>query len=153
MIAAMDTSGIIIHKIYTGYLNGELYLAFLRDLKMRVGRRKIAILYDGLSVHKLKAASELMDSYKWIPILNIAYSPENNAIEFYWQMLKRKYREQMMLNFVIIDGKPQDLQQRLMDILNGLMDRFGNYDTTEMIEVSIRNIEKALGMNLDELTV
>lgn len=54
---------------------------------------RVALLYDGLSVHKTSSIQDaLMREFGWLPMLNIAYQPNNNPIEAYFSVIKRAYR-------------------------------------------------------------
>jgi hypothetical protein len=72
----------------------------LYELFEIVGPKKVAILFDGLSVHKMKMSLQLiLIEFGWIGMLNVAYSPKQNPIEIYFSMIKRNYRKLLLRNF------------------------------------------------------
>jgi hypothetical protein len=59
------------------YVNGAIYKYFLNELFQKLGGEKIALLFDGFSVHNSYSVWQIiLKKYKWIGILNIAYSTE-----------------------------------------------------------------------------
>jgi transposase len=97
VISVIDANGLAHKKKLNGFINGEIYRQFLRELEFKVGSQNIAIFFDGLSVHKMKASWELiLKEFSWIGILNVAYSPDFNPIELYFSMIKREFRKNLL---------------------------------------------------------
>jgi hypothetical protein len=60
VITVIDVNGIVHKKNINGFINGEIYRQFLRELEIKVGSQNIAIFFDGLSVHKMRASWKLI---------------------------------------------------------------------------------------------
>lgn len=73
-VVAMDWRGVVHFEVFQGWLNTERYLQFLKNLKLYTLNEKIALFYDGLSVHLAKPVKRLIFlEYQWLGILNEAY--------------------------------------------------------------------------------
>lgn len=69
-------------------------MGFLKRIKAKLPRNdRVALFYDGLSVHKTRAVQDtIMREMGWLPIQNVAYQPNANPIEGYFAIIKRSYR-------------------------------------------------------------
>ena len=54
VIKVIDVNGLVHKKNINGFINGEIYRQFLRELEIKVGSQNIAIFFDGLSMHKMR---------------------------------------------------------------------------------------------------
>jgi hypothetical protein len=80
---AIDENGIVHHEFTEGRYDQNAYLDFLRRMRSKYDKNKrLAVFYDGLSAHTTKAVVQaVIDELKILPIQNIAYEPNCNAIE------------------------------------------------------------------------
>jgi hypothetical protein len=60
VITVIDLNGLVHKKNINGFINGEIYRQFLRELEIKVGSQNIAIFFDGLSMHKMRDSWELI---------------------------------------------------------------------------------------------
>ena len=60
VITVIDVNGLVHKKNINGFINGEIYRKFLRELEIKVGSQNIAIFFDGLSMHNMRDSWELI---------------------------------------------------------------------------------------------
>ena len=82
IIAAVNTKGLIHHKIIQPPLRIPLYIEFLQELKMILDSESVALFYDGLSTHTSYKALQFIDECGWIGIKNVAYSYFDNPMQY-----------------------------------------------------------------------
>jgi carbamoylphosphate synthase large subunit len=59
-----------------------------------LGNKQVALFYDGLLAHKTKVVTYFIDfNLRLSRTLNVAYSSENNPIEYVFSQIKIKYRK------------------------------------------------------------
>ena len=68
-------------------INGTKFLAFIKRLRRK--HRKLCIIADNASWHLTKRVMKFIKSAGIILIRLLAYSPELNPIEQYWQNVKK----------------------------------------------------------------
>ena len=73
-------------------INAQKFKEFLVNLRHKYPFRKIAIVMDNLQVHKTKAVQKKMRELQLEVIWNVPYSPEYNAIEYVFAMVKKNYK-------------------------------------------------------------
>lgn len=75
-----------------GSVNAERFLAFLKQVKRRMGGRKLILVIDNLRVHKAKVVKEYLAQEKhWLTVEYLPpYAPELNPSEYIWSSGKRK---------------------------------------------------------------
>ena len=75
---------------------------------------RVALLYDGLSVHKTKAVLKmLIDDFNWIPVNNIAYSPKMAWVECWFKDFKHQWRSQMARLLVLRQSENHSVREKL----------------------------------------
>lgn len=93
----MDDMNLVYLEKFRGYLNKSKYLKFLNNLKKLYPNEKINLFHDGLSVHKTKLVTDHIDkNLKWMRILNVAYTSDDNPIETVSGRLKQIYRKKLL---------------------------------------------------------
>ena len=140
VFVAIDELGICHSEFIQGKYTSDYYMDVLRRLHKKVGKgRPVALLYDGLSLHKTKAAtSMLVDEFGWLPLLNIAYSPRNNPCEALFAIVKRVYRAKFAhVNAqLMISGSSEKLPFNRKDIVAQIIDDFKERDNSKIIYAS-----------------
>ena len=70
----------------------EKLLFILRDLKLRYGKSRFLLLWDGLPAHKAKVVRKFIEeNTSWLAVRRFpAYAPELNPQEYLWSAVKRK---------------------------------------------------------------
>jgi len=70
----------------------EKIISILEDLKLRYGRKRLVLIWDGLPAHKAKIVQTFIrENASWLTVHRFpAYSPEFNPQEFMWSAVKRK---------------------------------------------------------------
>lgn len=74
-------------------INRDSFIDFLRILRRRNGKRRLALFMDNLTVHKAKPVVEVMEKLNIEPIWNAVYSPQFNPIEMSFSKLKLLYKK------------------------------------------------------------
>ena len=92
LLMAINTSGIVCHKIINGPFNSESFNRFLdKDLIPKIGPQNI-ILMDNARIHHARLVQETLNNrrvnYAFLP----PYSPQLNPIEEIFAMIKNQYR-------------------------------------------------------------
>ena len=89
VIATMTAErGMGLCLIYMTAVDADDFVAFLRKLRAKLGRRPIALFMDQLPVHKSKDVRPAYDRLDITPIYNVGYSPELNPIEAVFSKVK-----------------------------------------------------------------
>ena len=143
-MAVISEDGLIYHEVIKGYMDTKKYLAFLDNLYEKVGKnRKVTYLFDGLSVHKTKDAYEWLDSKGWLPCLNIAYSPQFNAIELSFQVIKHRYRLKLLKNRTqrFLGNNVRILSTK--DLVESVLQEYEKVHALLAIIKSLKNLEEA----------
>ena len=93
LIGAIALDGVRALRRVVGYVNGEEFLAFLReDLGPCLNKGDIVIM-DGPSIHKVAGVTEALAEHGATALFLPAYSPELNPIEMTWAWLKKLVRD------------------------------------------------------------
>jgi transposase len=79
-----------------------IFLEFLQKLSDSMGGKPFALFMDRLTVHRMLTVREKMESLNILCILNIAASPDLNAIETCFAQCKRHYKKER-LNALVND--------------------------------------------------
>ncbi len=109
VIATMTAErGMGLCLIYMTAVDADDFVAFLRKLRAKLGRRPIALFMDQLPVHKSKDVRPAYDRLDITPIYNVAYSPEFNPIEAVFSKVKRHFSSQRLHNLVTKIGFNMD---------------------------------------------
>ena len=70
----------------------EKFLPYLQQLRQSNQKKKIAIFFDNLTVHKSKVVTELMDKLGIEYIYNVPYAPDYNPCESCLSVVKNYYK-------------------------------------------------------------
>ena len=91
VISAVTSSGAFWFSTYTGMLNAQRFIGFLRAF-LRGRRRKVFLVIDGHPAHKAKVVREFLEARKdRIEIVMLPpYAPDLNPDEFVWNHLKKQ---------------------------------------------------------------
>jgi len=110
-LASMTTEkGMLLVHIYEHPVKEPEFCAHLSKLRIKAGRRPIALFMDNLWVHKNAQVRELMVKLDIRPIYNVAYSPEFNPIEAVFSKVKRQFSCQRLHNLVTKIGFNMDTE-------------------------------------------
>jgi transposase len=92
LIGAIALDGTRALREVEGYVNGDVFVSFLReDLGPHLNPGDIVIM-DGPSIHKVAGVAEALAERGATPLYLPAYSPELNPIEMTWAWIKRLLR-------------------------------------------------------------
>ena len=92
--AATDRQGrVVAYAIEKKSFDRVSFLAFLKQLRQKVKRKKFNIFLDGCSTHHTAEVSEYCRRSNINLIFNSAHSPEFNPIERLWWLLKKIIRK------------------------------------------------------------
>lgn len=93
LIGAIALDGVRALRQVDGYVNGDEFLAFLReDLGPRLNKGDVVIM-DGPSIHKVAGVTEALAEFGATALYLPAYSPELNPIEMTWAWIKKLVRD------------------------------------------------------------
>ena len=105
-------------ELYETALNQELFLGFLRNLKSKTKRRKVALYMDNLNVHQTSLVTSTMDQLKLDYIYNAPYSPETNPIELCFAYIKQEYKKRRLQK--LVTGESYDPVRLIEETLQGI---------------------------------
>ena len=92
-VGALRTTGMTAPMVVDGAMNGELFLAYVRQQLLRTLKRGDVVIMDNLSSHKgaqVRTAIESVGAHlRFLP----PYSPDLNPIELAFSKLKSKLRK------------------------------------------------------------
>lgn len=96
--SAVSSKGAFWFAIYTGGLNGALFVTFLRKLMHR-RRKPLHLILDNLPAHKTRAVRDYVDSLRGQLTLHFlpGYAPDLNPDELVWSYAKRTGRARQPL--------------------------------------------------------
>ena len=80
------------------------FLPYVQELRCNNPKKKIAVFFDNLTVHKSKDVTELMDKLGIKYLYNVPYAPDCNPTESCISVVKNHYKRQK-LNF-LVNEKP-----------------------------------------------
>ncbi len=76
LIAAIsEDGGLIDYAIHPRAINTEVFVAFVRQLSLKLGGDDYALFLDNLSVHKTREAKLLFEELNITEIFNVPYCP------------------------------------------------------------------------------
>ena len=97
VIAAVNSDfGLVLTDSKEIVTNEERILEFIPKLSFRMGGEPFALFMDNLSCHKTPTVMELYAKLDIDPIFNIADSPDFNAIEVCFSVVKLSYKQQWL---------------------------------------------------------
>ena len=103
-----EEKGICLLHIFDEPVKEAAFCAHISKLRVKAGKRPIALFMDNLWVHKNAQVRELMAKLDIQPIYNVAYSPEFNPIEAVFSKVKREFSCQRLHNLVTKIGFNMD---------------------------------------------
>ena len=86
-------------------INTETFIAFVRQLALRLGGFDFALFLDNLSLHKTRSAKLLFEELNIMEIFNVPYCPQLKGIESYFAQVKATYKK-LLLQHVISEVHP-----------------------------------------------
>ena len=84
--------GLFYYELHDKAINSDIFEEFLRELHYRMDYREYVIYFDSLPVHRSNVVKKVLEELKIKHIFSPPYSPEYNAIEFYFSPLKKKVK-------------------------------------------------------------
>jgi transposase len=93
LIGAIALDGVRALRLVEGYVNGDEFLAFLREDLGPSLRKGDIVIMDGPSIHKVAGVEEALAEHGATAVYLPAYSPELNPIEMTWAWLKKLIRD------------------------------------------------------------
>jgi len=101
VIATMTAErGVGLCLVHAKAVAAEDFVAFLRKLRNKLGRRPIALFMDQLRVHKSRDVQSEYDRLDITPIFNVGYSPELNPIEAVFSKVKAVFCRERLNSLV-----------------------------------------------------
>ena len=121
LIAAIsEDGGLIDFVIHPRAINSEVFVAFIRQLSLKLGGGDFALFLDNLSVHKTKDVKLLFEELNITEIFNVPYCPQFNGIESYFAQVKAAYKKELLR--VVLKGAPYDtlglIKQSIVSVSN-----------------------------------
>jgi len=155
MICAISPRGVEHYQLLDGYVDTEYYCKFLKNLRDKLGgTEKISLFYDGLSVHKTRAARLRLRKYNWLRLLNVAYASSDNPIENVFAEVKRKYRLELLSEgsrqFSGLADKEAP-KIKIQEIIHKVMTEISQPYVEKIIDYRIHQIDSNYQLGLKEL--
>jgi len=91
--AISDNGGLEAYTIHPNSITAMEFIEFVEMLSDKFNGQEFAIFMDNLKVHKTKDVLETCSRLKARPIFNVPYSPDFNAIETYFSLIKCEYKK------------------------------------------------------------
>lgn len=91
-LAGIRTHGWVAPLVIDGAINGKMFLAWVEQHLIKALRPGDIVIMDNLSSHKVKGATEAIESVKASVRFLPPYSPDLNPIELAFSKLKRLIR-------------------------------------------------------------
>ena len=104
--------GIEHFRIFEKSVNKEKFQEYVDGLRAANPDDKICIFMDNLSSHTSEKSKERMKQLGFRWIFNVPYSPDFNAVEFCFSMVKRNFRQLRAKKFV---GIIQDSHEAMIE--------------------------------------
>jgi len=92
LIAAIRLEGPCAPWIFDGPMNGEMFLAWVRQGLVPVLKKGAVVIMDNLATHKVQGVSEAIEEAGARLIYLPPYSPDYNPIENMWSKIKQILR-------------------------------------------------------------
>ena len=91
-VAALRADGLVAPMVIDGALNGDLFVAYVRQVLVPALRPGDVVVMDNLASHKRAAAVGAIEGAGCTPLYLPPYSPDYNPIELAFAKLKRLLR-------------------------------------------------------------
>jgi len=93
VLAAISSErGLVHYMCRERSIKSSDYCEFLDDLRRKSGERTLHILLDNCKVHRSKASMQQARALGFHLIWNVPYCPQYNAIEYFWAVVKHKFK-------------------------------------------------------------
>ena len=112
-VAALRHNGLTAPVVIDGAMNGELFLAYVRQQLVPTLKRGDLVVMDNLSAHKVAGVREAIESVGATLVYLPPYSPDLNPIELVFSKLK----------WLVRSESPRTLE-RLWSFLGQALDHF-----------------------------
>ena len=108
-----------------GSVNAVRFVGFIEALALKAGALDMAVILDNLRVHHSRLATQCYRRLGIRTIFILPYSPEMNAIEIFWSLVKQRYKK-LKLSCLSrgITGCPRSMIQE--SIANVEISKIGN---------------------------
>lgn len=79
-------------RLQPGSMDGDDFIALLKDVKVEMHGKKLLLIWDGLPAHRAKKVVAYIKSQRhWLRVERYpAYAPELSPVEFMWAPMKNK---------------------------------------------------------------
>jgi len=91
-----EEDGIGFLQIYSEAIKATYFIDFLKKLRVKHGKRHLALFMDQLAVHKSKDVQPWYVKLNITPIYNVSYSPEFNPIEAVFSRVKAIFNQKRL---------------------------------------------------------
>jgi len=88
LLSTISINAYMIPLIYSGTLNGDLFKQYILQFVVPKLKPRDILVMDGLSVHKVKGISEMVEAVGANVVYLPPYSPDLNPIENVWSEIK-----------------------------------------------------------------
>ena len=92
--------GLVHYETFDRSVNTPKFIQFIENMHQKIGEQKYAIYLDNLAVHKSKLAKDVYEKLGIETIWAPPYTPELNAIEEYFSMLKHHVKQARLKDMV-----------------------------------------------------
>ena len=118
-VAAISASnGVELVKQYDKSVDKFKFEEFLKELRSRIGDRKVVLVLDNLNVHTCPYTQHRMSLHEFKWAYTPIYYPDANPIETVFAMVKRKYRKFKLRNIVDnLEESPEEMINRYFAIV------------------------------------
>ena len=93
VVAALNGENINAPMAYSGTMNGELFLYWLKNFLAASLKKGQVVVMDNAAIHKVKRVREIIEDVGCSLIYLPPYSPDLNPIENYWAVMKSHIRK------------------------------------------------------------
>lgn len=110
VIAALHGENINVPMTYSGTMNGELFLYWLKNMLVPSLEKGTVVIMDNASIHKVAEVKELIENAGCSLLYLPPYSPDFNPIENYWAIMKSHIKKLLDKCEDIADAIDETLQ-------------------------------------------
>ena len=102
IVAVSAELGLVHYESVEQTTNADRFIPFVRALSEKMQAEPFVLYMDNLSVHKMLTVKAVYTELEIVPVFNVAYQPDFNAIEACFARVKAKYK-QARLNALVND--------------------------------------------------
>ena len=117
ILGVSDVRGVEVAHFTIGHFNSNDFSVFLRKI-VELGGSKPHILLDNAPWHRSKKTAETMELLGISHTFNAPLSPEKNAVEYVFSVLKNKYRKKRFA--ALVRGEEMDEETIMLQLLGEL---------------------------------